>query len=360
MSQHREPRARERLATSWAPGRALRSCSSVGCFWVSVLVSLPALAVSGAELVRDEPFRYGRFEARIQFAAGDGIVSTFFLWKDGSERPDVFWNEIDIEKLGVNCMGYSSNALYGLPESNHTLDIVSAEDLCASYHTHVVEWTPSYVAWLLDGREVRRITGADALAFEENAVEGMQMRFNIWVGNASFGGNFSPEVLPAHQYINWVSYSEHTPGTGDDGSDFTRVWREDFNGPLGAGWSRATWASPFNNSVHAPSNVSVVDGKAVLSLTLDDALGFAGSPPSDPAELDETPGAGGAPPTPPRPVGAGSRPRSSDGCSLPSPSRSAASSRWWLLACVAGVWGARRTSRRGAVSLQCDRAPKRL
>lgn len=289
----------------------------------------------------------------MQFAAGDGVVSTFFLWKDGSERPDVFWNEIDIEKLGANCMGYSSNALYGLPQSNHTADVVSAEDLCAGYHTHAVEWTPDYLAWLLDGREVRRITGADALAFEQNALPGMQMRFNIWVGNASFGGNFSPEVLPVHQYINWVSYSEHTPGAGDEGTDFTRVWREDFEGALGAGWSLATWASPFGNSVHSPSNIRVVGGKAVLSLTPDDMLGFAGTPPADPADAEDTPDVSSPPPgvspTPPSPVGGGSRPRSSSGCSLPSASHSPTEPGGWLLACAVAFWWGRRRCWSGAM-----------
>jgi MYXO-CTERM domain-containing protein len=323
----------------------MRAGASFGCFLVGVLVGVPALAVSGAELVRNEPFRYGRFEARMQFAAGDGVVSTFFLWKDGSERPDVFWNEIDIEKLGANCSGYSSNALYGLPQSNHTLDIVSADDLCGGYHTHVVEWTPDYLAWLLDGTEVRRITGADALAFEENALPGMQMRFNIWVGNASFGGNLAPGVLPVHQYINWVSYSAYTPGSGDEGTDFTRVWREDFGSPLDAGWSLGTWASPFDNSVHSPSNVSVVDGKAVLSLTPDDMLGFTGTPPDDLSD-DELPGASPPPPdaspTPNGSVGAGSRPRASGGCSVQSPFHSPAGSRWWLLFGAAGLWRGRR------------------
>lgn len=321
------------------------ACSSFACLLAGVLVGVPALAVSGAELVRNEPFRYGRFEARIQFAAGDGIVSTFFLWKDGSERPDVFWNEIDIEKLGANCSGYSSNALYGLPQSNHTLDVISTDDLCAGYHTHVVEWAPEHLAWSLDGTEVRRITGADALAFEENALPGMQMRFNIWVGNASFGGNFAPEALPVHQYINWVSYSAYTPGTGDDGTDFTRVWREDFDEPLDAGWSRATWASPFNNSVHSPANVTVVDGKAVLSLTPDDSLGFTGTPPADFTDENELPGASplppGASPTPASPVAGVGRPRSSGGCSVQGAAHSPAWG-WWLLVGAAGLWRARR------------------
>jgi endo-1,3-1,4-beta-glycanase ExoK len=255
---------------------------SSAIFALVTLGSTPAFAVSGAELYRGEALRYGRFEARVQFAPGDGVVSSFFLWKNGSELADTYWNEIDVEKVGADCTSYSSNALYGNPEASHTEEIPAGFDLCTGYHTHVVEWTPTYLAWLLDGVEVRRLTGADLQAFEENALPGMQIRFNIWVGNASFGGTFAPESLPLHQYINWVSYSAYTPGLGEGGSDFSATWREDFSGALPAGWSLGNWPSPFNNSVHSPANFTVVDGKAVLSLTADDATGFTGQPPEDP------------------------------------------------------------------------------
>ena len=229
--------------------------------------------------------RYGRFEARVQFAPGDGIISSMFLWKPNSEQAGVFWNEIDIEKVGTQCMGYASNALYGLPESNHTLDIRSDADGCASYHTHAFEWTPDALIWLLDGTEVRRLTDTELQAYEANALPGMELHFNLWVGNADFGGNFSAASLPVHQYINWVSYSAYTPGAGDGGSDFTEQWREDFDAPLDNSWLLGTWASPLNLSVHSANNVTIVDGKAVLSLTDDAATGFSGTPPVDPTDL---------------------------------------------------------------------------
>lgn len=259
----------------------VRSFVSFGVLAFSILSAGPAFAVLGAELIRREPLRYGKFEARIQFAPGDGVISSFFLWKDGSEMPDVFWNEIDIEKLGEDCAGYSSNALYGLPQANHNQEIPVETDLCASFHTHAIEWTPDYLAWFLDGTEVRRITGADLQAFEDNALPGMQMRFNLWVGNENFGGTFTPDVLPVHQFINWVAYSQYAPGAGDGGSDFALAWREDFDRPLSGDWFLGTWPSPYNLSVHAPSNLTIVDGKAVLSLTADDAPGFSGEVPQD-------------------------------------------------------------------------------
>jgi hypothetical protein len=118
----------------------------------------------------------------------------------------------------------------------------------------------------------------------------MQIHFNLWPGDATFGGNFDPAILPLQQYIGWVQYSSFADGV------FTLEWREDFTaGTLPAGWALGSWASPKNYSTHAPANVSFVGGFAVLSLTADDAIGFAGTPPADDAsEPGPVAGVGGS------------------------------------------------------------------
>ncbi|HEY3494303.1 MAG TPA: family 16 glycosylhydrolase, partial [Polyangiaceae bacterium] len=232
-----------------------------------------AFAVSSGELYTSTSYGYGRVEARIRFAAGDGVVSSFFLWKDGSELTGTFWNELDFEKLGADCH-VESNAIFGNPPGNHGQKH-TLNDPCGAYHTYAYEWTPDAIAWLVDGVEIRRDTGATAVAFAENAT-GMQVRFNVWPGDASFGGNFSPSILPVHQYVDWVQFSSYEAGA------FTVQWREDFDAAaLPAGWLTASWASPKNLSTHVPGNVNVIDGHLVISLTADDAVGPAGAMPGD-------------------------------------------------------------------------------
>lgn len=242
-----------------------------------------ATAVSSSELYTTAAYTYGRFETRTRFAAGDGVISSFFLWKDGSEMSDVFWNELDFEKLRANCE-VETNALYGMPEMSHNavFEPATPVDLCGEYHTYGYEWTPDYIAWFVDGAEIRRETGATAAAFRDNATQGMQIHFNIWPGDASFGGNFSPAILPVHQFINWVQYSSYTQDA------FELEWREDFNGGLPAGWSTGSWASPKNLSTHVAGNVTFRDGYAILSLTEDNATGFTGAVPVDSNENSET------------------------------------------------------------------------
>jgi hypothetical protein len=237
-----------------------------------MLVPQAAWAVSSAEFYTAAPSGFGRVEARIRFAAGDGIISSFFLWKEGSEVAGTFWNELDFEKVGADCH-IETNAVFGNPAAYHVQRNAVAGDACNEYHTYAYEWTPDAIAWLIDGVETRRETGATASAFAENAAGSLQIRFNVWPGDATFGGNFAPNILPVHQYVDWVQYSSYADGA------FTLAWREDFDGVLPSGWATGSWASPKNRSVHDARNVNIVDGHLVLSLTPDGQVGPAGAMP---------------------------------------------------------------------------------
>ncbi|MEO8918839.1 MAG: family 16 glycosylhydrolase [Polyangiaceae bacterium] len=234
-----------------------------------------ARATTSAELYTSAADGYGRFEARLRFAGGDGVISSFFLWKDGSEQTGAFWNELDFEKLGADCH-LQTNALYGKPVGDHSKKAALTADLCNAYHVYAYEWLPDSIAWFVDGTEIRRETGDVASAYAVNAPDGMQVHFNIWPGDASFGGTFSPSILPVHEYIDWVQFSPYVNGA------FAAVkWREDFSDPaVPSSFLTGNWASAKNLSTHDPSNVNFIDGYAVLSLTADNAMGPAGAMPN--------------------------------------------------------------------------------
>jgi MYXO-CTERM domain-containing protein len=318
----------------------------------AVLSPRPAGAVSSAELYTSKAYTYGRIEARIQYAAGDGVVSSFFMWKDGSEKADVFWNELDFEKLEGECR-LQTNALYGLPESSNEGKHELALDLCGAFHTYTYEWTPEYIAWFVDDVEIRRDSGPTAQAFAENAAAGMQIRFNVWPGDSSFGGNFDPATLPVHQYINWVQYSSYQAGA------FQFEWREDFTATTRpSGWSTGSWDSPKGLSTHSAANVTFVNGFAVVSLTADDATGSAGVMPSDPTDPSPVPtaptpsatpttppaGSAGAPSLPVAPAPE-AEPTSDEGCTCRTTGHGAHGAvPWatWSFAVAALAWLRRR------------------
>jgi hypothetical protein len=231
-----------------------------------------AHAVKSGELYTEASHPFGRFEASIKFPSGDGVVGAYFLWKAGSEVEGTFWNELDFEKIGADCQ-LESNAFYGSPATVHAQRHTPTTLLCGSYHTYAFEWTPDYLAWFVDGVEYRRDTGEAAAAYADNATAGMQYRFNIWPGDASFGGNFDPSILPVYEEIDWVQYSSYANGT------FTLEWRDDFDtAALNPRWLVGTWDSPKGLSQHDARNVGVIEGHAILALTSDEGVGM-GVPP---------------------------------------------------------------------------------
>ena len=309
---------------------------------LSAIIPATAMGMASAELYTTQAYRFGRFEARIQQAPGDGVVSSFFLWKDGSEVSGAYWNELDVEKFGADCR-MQTNSRYGTAAANHSQVATMGGNNCAQYHDYRIEWTPDYIAWSVDGSEFRRDTGDGATAYSQNAPAGMAIHFNIWPGNSSFGGNINNTTLPVHEYISWVQYSSY------DNGDFQVQWREEFQySGVPTGWATGNWGSAYNLSTHNPQNVGFVDGIAVLSLTADDATGAPGTPPPDDG-TSGTAGTGGAPSS------SGASSGSSGGCTLAPRSGSGGPAPFAILVVAACLRllaraGSNRFSRKGRQS----------
>src|SRR6185436_6445667 len=253
--------------------------------FLGVLVPKAALAVQGAELYRSQTYFYGRFEARVRYAPGEGVVSSFFLWKDrpGNTGP---WNELDFEKIGSACQ--MQTIIWTGTGTQSAVTTTPSPNICNDYHTYTIEWTPDYIAWLIDGVQLRRVTGASVAEYTQNASGGMAIHFNIWQGDSSFGGNLNTSTLPVYQYISWVQYSSYANNT------FTMQWREEFTATTTpSGWLLGNWTAPLNHSTLNTANVKFVNGIAVLALTNDNATGYTGTPPADPAS-GGTSGTGGS------------------------------------------------------------------
>lgn len=193
----------------------------------------------------------------------------FFLYKDGSEQGDVQWEEIDIEIKGMDgAQTMQSNIITGTASNR-----IMSEKLHDPYHfgdefhTFVLEWTPDRVTWKIDGDTVRN-TLASENSQVKDLLEPQSYRFNLWAADIpDWVGEFDPDILPVYQFINWISYSSYTPGEGDNGSDFTFQWRDDFESFDSDRWEKANWTFDDNLVVFSPENVEIVDDMMVLSLT---------------------------------------------------------------------------------------------
>ncbi|WP_438013564.1 family 16 glycosylhydrolase [Sorangium sp. So ce315] len=255
---------------------------------LTLAVSSTAVAkpYKGGELYSSQSYLHGRMEVRMRMARGSGILSTFFTYKNGSEESGAFWEEIDIEVFGKeNAQKWQTNIITGtgtrVMDEEHHMEGVSLAD---GYHTYTLEWTPNYVAWSIDGREVRRTTG-DQVASLKNP---QSLRFNLWSSDVvEWVGAFEESALPQHQFINWIKYYRYNNGA------FELAWQDDFDSLDTGRWGKADWTFDGNRVDFDPQNVTVKDGMLVLSLTREGQTGFNGAVPRDEGTEPGT-GAGGA------------------------------------------------------------------
>jgi hypothetical protein len=254
-----------------------------------VLFAVPAHAqdkpYKGAEIYSQQSVLHGKAEMRMRMARGSGILSTFFLYKDGSEQAGQFWEEIDIEVFGKDdAMIWQSNIISGNPRTLSEQEHEHSSSLADAYHDYAVEWGPGYVRWLFDGQEVRLTEGGQA----DDLTNPQSLRFNIWSALAEgWVGPFDDSVLPQHQFVNWIKYYRY------EGGEFVLDWTDEFETFDETRWGKANWTFAENRVDFAPENVVVQDGVLVLSLTKAGETGFTGTVPQDDGVGTEPGAAGG-------------------------------------------------------------------
>lgn len=251
---------------------------------------------SGAELYTSETWMYGKFEARMQMAVGSGTVSSMFLYHNdsylGCDEP---WVEVDIEVLGKNPNEFQSNIITGNGPADGCADKKSYSEqlhpmspaVDKAYHTYGIEWTPDYVSWIIDGEVVRKTNkgelnkdGRDQVA--DLSLKEQGLRFNLWASEEpAWVGPWDDAILPVHQYINWVKAYKYTPGAGENGTDFTLDWEDDFDTEDAYRWAYGNWTFDGNRVDLSIFNAEVTQGAMVLSLTKSGEEGFTGTVPAD-------------------------------------------------------------------------------
>ncbi len=219
----------------------------------------------GAELYTKSSFLYGRFEAKMKMACAPGCISSMFLYyNDSYMGGSKSWNEVDIEVVGKNSVGFQSNIITGSSSRKITSEQIHAVDsrIDGDFHLYVMEWTPEYVAWFVDGKEVRRNIVGDSKNQVEDLVEEQSLRFNLWMSDdPGWVGVISTKSVPCTQYIDYVKVSSYNQET----KEFSELWTDDFDSFDSSRWSRGNWEMDL--VMEKPANVVVEDGVLQLKLT---------------------------------------------------------------------------------------------
>lgn len=171
----------------------------------------------GGELRTHEFFGYGRFEARIRFAPGSGVISSLFTFYDHYADPDLpeNWNEIDIEFLGKDSSRVQFNVIHWNASSQRTTheQFVDTDfDPSAEFHDYAIEWLPDAVNFYIDDELVHSQTDQ----VSEFLTLDSRLMMNIWpVQNTpnltAWAGTFAPESAPTAAYYDWVRVYAYDP-----------------------------------------------------------------------------------------------------------------------------------------------------
>jgi hypothetical protein len=276
---------------------------------VVLLLSAAATAEAkpwkGAELGTQQTFKYGAFEARVRAAEGSGMITAFFLWKYGSEVPGALWQEQDFEIFGRDG-NYQTQLMTpgknGAERTEHVVDLSLLSPAWSRYYTYRMEWTPNYLAFFVDGQEVRRETDQVEFAkfLDPSQAEAAQIRVSLWAGDSDWSSSFDPSAVPADVFVNWVQTYSYTPGSGPNGSDFTPLWRDEFNSLDTSRWQLSNWTFDAAVNDYVPQNATAKNGKLVLVFTDENSTGRFPAPPDDDGTLDPPPGPTGPWPLPMR------------------------------------------------------------
>jgi endo-1,3-1,4-beta-glycanase ExoK len=265
-----------------------------------------AKAYKGAEVFSTKTYLHGRMEVRMRMIRGSGLISTFFTYKNGSEKSGALWEELDVEALGKNdAETWQSNLITGNPRVTSEQLYTSPTSLADDYHTYQIEWTPEYVSWCLDGKEVRRTVGGQA----SEVTNEHQLHFNVWSSESTgWAGDLDESALPAYQFVNWIRYYRYENG------QFVLDWTDDFDTFDNSRWSKGNWTFDGNRVDFDVTNALAKDSTLILAITKEGATGFSGTVPVDPQG-----NAGNAPvpsSDPTSPTAPTSTSKDSGGCSL--------------------------------------------
>jgi beta-glucanase (GH16 family) len=169
--------------------------------------------------------QYGRFEARMQLAAGQGLWPAF--WMLGVNNGCGGWpgcGEIDIMENRGRTPRTSSSALHGPGYSGNTpinkeyTLPAGAPGFAEAFHVFAAEWTAGQIRFYVDGALHYTVNKADVERYGRWAYDRpFYLILNLAVGGHFDGGRLPPDgALPAKVTVDYVrAWKQGTSVLGD-------------------------------------------------------------------------------------------------------------------------------------------------
>jgi beta-glucanase (GH16 family) len=157
-------------------------------------------------------FTYGRIEARLEFPAGSGLCSAFWLLAEGANGAPCTspCGEIDVVELNSMFSGVGFADLHGPMTGSPNFQqyqnhVLAVNALAGSYHTWGVIWGPNQITWTLDGLPYASATPSSLAPTAQWVFNNTPFRiiFDLAVGGWP-GAPTSASGFPATMNVDWV------------------------------------------------------------------------------------------------------------------------------------------------------------
>ncbi len=231
-------------------------------FSLSLLLISPLATAKpwkSGEILTNESFRYGAFEARMKGSLGSGAISAFYLLKDGSWEPGQEWQELDFEILGKEANLLQSQVMLpGAPRTESNVFHRTEKTLSKDFNVYRMEWTPDSLSFYFNGELLRKETDPDTYAkfLDPKRVEDMRLRFSLWVGFSNWSGILNPEAQPTPFYVDWVKVYSYESKS----QSFALSWEDQFDSLDASRWNKAQWTFEYAVNDFTAEQVSIEDG----------------------------------------------------------------------------------------------------
>lgn len=158
------------------------------------------------------------------------------------------------------------NIIYGDGQDKHEAHRYAHDfDPRDDWHTYAMEWTPEYISWSIDGKEVRHVP-ADHPSVHNMAKE-QSLRMNFWTPTFhSWGHGLDASDMPWFLLYDYVEVHNWNHAS----NEFELHWRDDFDSFDDKRWHKASGGFDANSSIFHPDNVSVKAGNLVLKMEPED------------------------------------------------------------------------------------------
>lgn len=250
----------------------------VAAFSVAEAYHFKSGAVSGFE-----KFTYGKFITRMKAPNKKGTVASFFTYWNGQDFYPEGWNELDIEIVpSVEQNPLSMNIIYGDGETKReSHDYQAKFDPKDDWHIYELAWTPDFIAWIVDNKEVRRVEKTDPSVKFTTKPQSVMM--NFWTPTfQSWGKDFDPVDMPwfvEYDYVETYTYNSETSG-------FDFHWRDNFTTFDTNRWHKADNTTfDANSTTFRASQTTIKDGHLVLKMEPDHPQNVHGAQKFQPTEV---------------------------------------------------------------------------